>query len=844
MFRPQDGLVGAPYPAAGYSLGVDVRRFELEDIDGDGTVDVLASGTISSTTAVGILFGVADGTFETGVTLEVGPGGPHGASFDLDGDGDRDVVACSEGTGEVFLFENLGGRSFAPRVLLGTQEDAYFVAFADANGDGMRDVLVASSSTTRIAVFLRDSAGGLSRAQDLFMFGGAERLFVTDINLDGLDDLVVTGNISDFFQVILGGPMGLGFPTFYRSDFRLVKAQIRDGNGDGFPDIVGVEWAEDNIVLLPGLGDGTFGPAIRAATGPNPVNVEVGDLDGDSVVDFLVSRSQSSGASGVRTEVVMGDPIAVFGGTGPQVLVGFSPLSSAIRDFDGDGMADIGALAGAGGWTVVRGLGNGLLEWDVRTEVGVDAEEVFAGDFDGDGSEDLVVLDGSIRAISTYRHAGGGEFVPIAVTPVGSNLRNAVPGDLDLDGDLDLLLAADIFGSMNLIPYLNDGSGAFVGAPAPVATSVDARYLQMGDLDGDGDLDAVYTESFGRLLTMLGQGDGTFLAPVDLDPFAEARDLDLGDVDGDGDLDIVTVNGGDRGLRLYRGTGTGFFIPEPAQDTGLGSNASTVTLGDFDGDGALDAAVSGTTNGGQDKELLVMRGAGDGSFAPGSPGPFTSLTQSLIRLRAVDLNLDGRADLVGLREGTFRDTPEIRYGQMDGSLGSGSYYVGAAAAGGFALTDLNQDGNDDLVVTRPDERALVALLHRAGGRLDRYCDQNQNSTGAAATIGWDGSRRLSGPGFTLRAAGMPVGETSVWFAGVLSGFRPLGAGTLCIGGALTRASLPGTVDAAGTTSLDVVAAGLPLLPGSTWFFQAWFTDPSGAAPQFSFSEALAVRFLP
>ncbi|QDU66338.1 FG-GAP repeat domain-containing protein [Engelhardtia mirabilis] len=132
--------------------------------------------------------------------------------------------------------------------------------------------------------------------------------------------------------------------------------------------------------------------------------------------------------------------------------------------------------------------------------------------------------------------------------------------------------------------------------------------VALGDLDGDGALDAVTAnrgcynylldqwEGFG-VSVLLGDGAGGFSAPIHY-PFAvghaELTGVDLGDVDGDGALDLVTVNYLAGSMTLLRGLGDGSFTA--AGSLYAGSYPSRVALGDIDGDGDLDVAVSNKTS--------------------------------------------------------------------------------------------------------------------------------------------------------------------------------------------------------------------------------------------------------
>src|SRR5690606_15079001 len=274
---------------------------------------------------------------------------------------------------------------------------------------------------------------------------------------------------------------------------------------------------------------------------------------------------------------------------------------------------------------------------------------------DGDGDLDLVVGNDPLGLLGSHliRHENVGTAEAPAFRLVDPDWLGLefdygayapVVGDLDADGDLDLLV-----GGFNgrLAYFENRGSATdpdFVllvdgdGEPAEYHGIDVGQYIRptLGDVDGDGDLDLVTGESNGRIRLYRNVGtpqealfetapNGAPTAADDAYRDAIGLGLDLGsdssphfaDVDGDGDLDLFGGTA-DGTIRFFRNTGSA-TAPQYVEEEGIEAfrPSTTPVLGDLDGDGDLDL-VAGTKNGGL---MYWSNGAvGNPAVEPGVPG--------------------------------------------------------------------------------------------------------------------------------------------------------------------------------------------------------------------------------
>ena len=260
------------------------------------------------------------------------------------------------------------------------------------------------------------------------------------------------------------------------------------------------------------------------------------DIDGDRYPDLLIARFR--GPNSIHRNNGRG------GFEGAGVMLGLQvddTYTIAGLDADGDGDRDlIVSNMGRTRRYLNDGDGNFSAGRSINRE-GLRGTAVAAGDFDGDGDDDLVLGtrekdifvfenygDGSFDADGAKITAGSGAF---------STFQFAVV-DADNDGDLDILAAGTVLGF-----FRNKGDGNF---GAEIALEGES-YVLPGDLDLDGDLDIVT----GYTRVLLNNGNGEWTSSGWVNRRAGAREVSLQDVDNDGDLDLVAIRSVGRGVALY-----------------------------------------------------------------------------------------------------------------------------------------------------------------------------------------------------------------------------------------------------------------------------------------------------
>jgi len=331
--------------------------------------------------------------------------------------------------------------------------------------------------------------------------------------------------------------------------------------------------------------------------------VALGDLDGDGDLDAFVAND-NYGAN----RVWRNDGLGIFEDTGQTMGTAFSN-DVALGDLDGDG--DLDAFVANGSWwvsqpnTVWRNDGTG--QFTLWQSLGNSTSNAVAlGDLDGDGDLDAFIANQLTAgnpptgaANRVWENVDGlGTFVDtgqLLGDPDSGhyNSQDVALGDLDGDGDLDAFVTnwwGDNIGSPNRV-WLNDGAGDFIDSGQTLGNAV-SMCVALGDLNGDGHLDAfVGNYYYQPSQVWLNTGDGTagFTPGEECLPGHHARGVDLGDFDGDGDLDVIVANELQFDKTL-RNDGSAHFDLMPQE---LEFERSwDVATGDLDGDGDLDVFVA------------------------------------------------------------------------------------------------------------------------------------------------------------------------------------------------------------------------------------------------------------
>ena len=250
-------------------------------------------------------------------------------------------------------------------------------------------------------------------------------------------------------------------------------------------------------------------------------------------------------------------------------------------------------------------------------------------------------------------------------------------------------------------------------APVSYAAGSTPQAVVLGDLDGDGRLDAVLANGSANTFSVLrGLANGTFGAAMVVASGASPRALALADLDEDGTLDLLL--GTNAGVQRWRGRGDATFSLAGTLDGG--TTVRAIVVADLDADGVLDVATA--NNGSNEVRVLIAGGAlgrPDGTFAAAVKYP---VGNGPLKLLACDLDRDGALDLVSADNsaGTVSVLRALTSaGRPTGGFAASVRTTVGGSPAGLAQGDVDADGLTDLLVTNGAGTTLTVMLGRATG---------------------------------------------------------------------------------------------------------------------------------
>lgn len=636
-----------------------ITSISIADIDGDGDMDIVSTARyVPGWTTYGVISwheNLGQGNFTTHTIAENVTGAYYAKAGDMDGDGDLDIVACTN-HGVLGWFKNTNGQgnfSTALPIASGLQTISS-IDIADADGDGDNDIVITSwqlNQFMRVGILKNTNGQGTFSAFQLLKnevpesnYSIVTRVGFHDIDHDGDQDIVFSAN-NKIITII-----NTGAGIYTNSDLmvsslrdRVIDFSFKDLDNDGVEDLAAAMavWQENDRVFWfknTGTGYAANSQILQNFTSNGIRSFKIADIDGDGGLDIVTGNYYDNHLVWYKNYTTI-KAVSKFCS---------NPVSAKAADLDNDGDLDVIHAVGTKlvWYKNIDGAGTTGLQKVITFADNINNYEL--GDLDGDGFKDIVIDQ------KWFKNDGAGNFTPITYVDTYSDFRSSVYiHDVDNDGDNDLIAVDNLSNGSVVIGWFKNlnGLGNFGPRQSIIFLSgTTVSQINFADMDGDGDKDIVFSGGKLGIIKNL-DGAGTFDSTFQSVYSYTCQNVSCADIDGDGDLDILFGNissGSDKVGWFKNLTGVGDFAYSP-QFIG-DSTISGAIPADMDNDGDIDIV---TTQASATKTVWLENVSGLGTF--GQPVTLINHSQEYNSSFIADIDNDGKLDI--LSSSTYGDHP-------------------------------------------------------------------------------------------------------------------------------------------------------------------------------------------
>ena len=651
------------------------------------------------------------------------------------------------------------------------QNNVWEVRPIDFNQDGMLDLVVTSmyeTNTGAITFWRNEGGAGLVYHSRMLIPGTRPyALRVADFNGDGMDDFAASdASFNQAYVYLATGPETFAAPQTLVGPVAnngSVGLDIGDLDQDGDIDIAFSTWYPTMINVFLNDGAGSFTAGQSFPTGPEPRDITIGDINGDTFPDIASANEHYSNPAPGTVSIHLNNGDATFSPHATLTMPeGGEPYTYSAEtrfvefvDVNGDGVRDLvtssslsNTLAihhndGAGNFTLAQTLGGWWLESDARDVLVIDLDsdsvpELVWGDVDmhkvavykqvegayelhqnyassnyggyavvgadvtGDGLPEIIVSNNPLRSFGVLENMGGLVFDATIHLRQSEFPAKPLLADFTNDGITDLFNVKQpyISGPYFLSVYPGLGGADFSNESIDTELTLTAGTLFVRDVNEDGLPDLL--DVTGHCYVYLGQGDGTF-APAIVSPISpRGSRMVTGDINLDGDMDLAWLIGGHPSiLHVSFGDGAGLFAASTTY-TDVAEDES-IAIGDITGDGAPEIFTGHRLG-----IFSIHPNLGDGTFGtrrditiPGAP-----FLPKIDAVAVADFDDDSDNDVVVSANGL-----NMFFNPGDGTLPESPDSVSSLTASELFPVDIDLDGTVDLY---GESGVVIVYLNTAG----------------------------------------------------------------------------------------------------------------------------------
>ncbi len=678
------------------------------DFDNDGDIDLAAASEINSNI---VWFENIDGNVdysEQKVLVTTSNTPLVLCIADIDNDGDNDLICrVLGGNSSIVWYENLGDdESFnTPQTILSGINGLYEFTVGDVDNDGDLDIISNSRQYDNSIYWLENTDGQATFGPRQIITTNTydSRIHPVDIDNDGdLDVLSITNGFLLLYENLDGQGSFSGYQVISNQIEGGIFVKTADIDGDGDLDIISSTRDDKKIAWFEHLdGQGSFGSQQTIAiTGEMNVDLSIADMDGDGDLDILSAEwlenritwyENTDGQASFNTSHFINTDHS------------YSMLVEAI-DLDNDNDLDILGVSTSDDKIAWYENTNGQGDFGMQNVLIAGTRsvgEIYTEDLDNDGDLEILfatTFGDKIAWLENLDNEGGLGNQKI-ITTYADNAEDVKVADIDNDGDMDVFSASRFDNKIAWYENL-DGQGSF-GPQQIISTTVgQAQFVTIVDIDNDGDVDIV-TESNAindhKILWFENlDGQGNFstehLVATNIPGY---RYVEVADIDNDGDNDLMAANSENNRVVWFENLdGQGNFSSQQIAANTTEIGCVHTSMGDVDNDGDKDFVVAVLSS---DRIVLYKNLDGQGNF--GDRQVITTNVDAPIRVYMADVDNDGDMDIVS---GSLLDNKVAWYENVDGQGDFGPQQVISVDVGninGMYVTDFDSDGDIDVLST-------------------------------------------------------------------------------------------------------------------------------------------------